>query len=237
MTVAKLTSIQVGKPQWRGEETASNPLDQLWYSAILKRRVEGEVKVGKTNLEGDGQADLENHGGVDKAVFAYPERHYQFFKKKFNLTKLPFGSFGENLTINNLIEEDICIGDTYQIGDVILQVSQPRQPCWKLSRHFRIKEMAYLIQTTGKTGWYFRVLHEGQIEQGQTITLVERPNPDWTVAFCNEIMHTDKKNYDLAQKLASCPELATSWVNTLTSRVNNKADKDPSARLFGPNDK
>src|SRR5690606_3030507 len=128
------------------------------------------------------------------------------------------------------------IGDTFQVGEAIVQVSQPRQPCWKPARRFKIKELALLIQNSGKTGWYFRVLQEGYVQAGDTSQLLERPCPEWTIAGCNEIMHVDKKNIEAAQKLASCKWLAPNWQATLMKRVEKNEESDLRKRVIGPNE-
>lgn len=227
-----VTQIQVGMPKKYGTEDAKNVFDKPWESAVFKEKVDGPIWVSKTNLAGDGQADLINHGGEEKAVFAFAREHYPYFEEKLQMD-LPYGAFGENLTIDHLNEKMICIGDIVQIGEVILQVSQPRQPCWKMARRWRVKDLALQLQQTGFTGWYYRVLKEGYIEANQEIILQERLYPEWTIKRCNEIMHLEKNNYTAAEQLANCPYLAKSWKDTLYQRVTTKQSKDPTKRLYG----
>ncbi|HWH70544.1 MAG TPA: MOSC domain-containing protein, partial [Candidatus Sulfotelmatobacter sp.] len=132
----RLVSIQVGKPVTLGQADAANPDDRSWTTGFFKASVTGPVYVGKTNLEGDGQADLKNHGGVDKAICAYSKDHWAYWETEFSL-HLANGAFGENFTIEGATERDVCIGDIYRCGGALLQVSQPRQPCWKLARRWR----------------------------------------------------------------------------------------------------
>ena len=124
------------------------------------------MQVTPTGIEGDGQADLVNHGGVDKAICVYPLAHYPHWQEMIGRELSP-AAFGENFTVDGLTEADVCIGDTWRVGeDVLVQVSQPRQPCWKLARRWQRKTLALEVQESGKTGWYFRVLEEGTVQAG-----------------------------------------------------------------------
>src|ERR1700722_16927674 len=130
---AMLTSVQVGMPRNYGFEDAADTHDKPWTTGFFKAPVDGPIFVGTTNLAGDGQADLKNHGGVDKAVLAYSADHYPRWRDELRLPGMPFGAFGENLTIAGLKEELVCIRDIFRVGTVTFEVSQPRQPCWKLA--------------------------------------------------------------------------------------------------------
>lgn len=150
-------------------------MDRPWTTGFFKEPVSSAVRLGLINLEGDGQADLVHHGGTDKAVLAYSAEHYPGWRQSMNNPSLPFGAFGENFTITGLTEADVCIGDIWQVGDeAVLEVSQPRQPCWKLARRWRIKSLALDVQQTGRTGWYFRVLTEGIVAAGMRLVLLFR---------------------------------------------------------------
>lgn len=211
-------------------------MDREWTSAIFKDPVTGPVWVGDTGLAGDGQADLENHGGPEKAIFAYALEHYAFWKKEHGIENISAGGMGENFSLGNVNEGLISIGDSFQIGEAIVQVSQPRQPCWKPARRFKIKTLALLIQNTGRTGWYFRVLKEGFVEAGQTFTLLDRPYPQWTIQKCNDILHSKAPNYDDMEKLAQCGQLAPKMRNTLAERLAKRELPDIRKRVYGPND-
>jgi MOSC domain-containing protein YiiM len=188
-----------------------------------------------TNLDGDGQADLVHHGGRDKAVLAYSADHYGEWRKALNKPTLPFGAFGENFTVQGLTEADVCIGDIWKIGDkATVQVSQPRQPCWKLARRWRIKTLALQVQQTGRTGWYFRVVNEGIVAQGMPLTLLERPHPGWSVERANRVMHLEKDDLRSAGELAAIQLLAASWRATLRARVEQNVDVGSEKRLNGP---
>ena len=214
----KLLGLQVGLPQKLGRADATDAMDKEWESGFYKLPVEGSLFASHTGLTGDGQADLENHGGPDKAINAYPQEHFSYWKEELNLQCQP-GAFGENFTTQGLTEEEVFIGDTFQIGEVTVQVSQPRQPCWKLARRWRVKSLAALVQQTGRTGWYFRVLTEGKVKAGEEFKLIERPHPEWSIAKANDIMHHLKKDKEAAFQLGSCPALSESWKVSLLARA------------------
>lgn len=228
----KVVSIQVGKPQsFAGGEVGGG---RPWSSGIIKHRVEGPVQVDWTNLAGDGQADLVHHGGPDKAINAYPSDHWAYWRDTCRLTPTG-GSFGENFTTQGADETQVCIGDVYRIGTVLVQVSQPRQPCWKLDRRWQVSDLAKRVQQTGRTGWYFRVVQCGTLEAPADLVLVERPHPEWTVARANQIMHHDREDRAAAAALAACPALSQSWKTTLRGRTEGVAEtRSSSLRLDGP---
>jgi MOSC domain-containing protein YiiM len=210
-----LASIQVGRPRRLGVEGAEDPMDRPWVSGFCKEPATGPVALRWTNLDGDEQADLVNHGGVDKAVCCYPAVHYDAWRRELDRPEAAFGAFGENFTIDGLAEVDVCIGDVWKVGSAVVQVSQPRQPCWKLARRWRIKTLTYRVQQTGRTGWYVRVLAEGVVAPGAPITLDERPCPGWTVARANHLMHIDSSDLSAVAELAALPPLSASWKSAL----------------------
>jgi len=216
---ATLHSIQVATPKDYGYEGAVDPHDKPWTTGFFKTPVEGPVYVGMTNLAGDGQADLKHHGGIDKAVLAYSADHYSMWREELDMPDLPHGAFGENLTIAGLQEKCVCIGDIFRIGAALFEVSQPRQPCWKLGRRWRRHELTGMVVQNGRTGWYFRVLEEGWIEPGMQVVLLERPNADWPIARANQILHHHRTDLPLTLALAEVPRLAGSWVEELRERA------------------
>jgi MOSC domain-containing protein YiiM len=219
MKQAVLRSIQVAKPQSYGHEGAAETHDKPWTTGFFKTSVVGPVFVASTNLDGDGQADLKHHGGIDKAVLAYSADHYAHWRDELNRPDLPHGAFGENLTIGGWDEETVHIGDIFSIGPVKFEVSQPRQPCWKLARRWRMNELVAMVIANGRTGWYLRVLEEGYIEACMPVTFLERVNPDWPIARANRILHHHKKDLDRTLQLAAVPRLADAWVNELRERA------------------
>jgi len=219
VSTANLCSIQIGTPQDYGFEGALDPHDQPWKTGFFKTPIDGPVFVSATNLAGDGQADLKNHGGIDKAVLAYSADHYPRWRDELRLPGMPFGAFGENLTIAGLNEELVCIRDIFRVGTVTFEVSQPRQPCWKLARRWRRHELTGLVVRNGHSGWYLRVLEEGWIEARMPVELIGRPNPAWSIARANEILHHRRTDLPLTLALAEVPGLANSWVEELRERA------------------
>ena len=223
MTTPLLVSIQVGLPRWHGRPGADDPMDRPWETGFFKQVVEGPRWLGRTNLVGDGQADLVNHGGPDKAVLCYAASHYPGWRAELERPDpsassgqvLPHGAFGENFTIEGLTEETVCVGDSYRVGEAIVQVSQPRQPCWKLAWRWRMKELTALVERSGRTGWYVRVLDEGEVCAGQPLKLLERPYPEWTVARASQVMRGRRQDPEAAGALAACELLAASWRDRL----------------------
>ncbi|MFN8525390.1 MAG: MOSC domain-containing protein [Chloroflexota bacterium] len=189
--------------------------DGVWTSGIFKEPVAGAVWLRTTNLDGDGQADLTNHGGPDKAVLVYSADHYPRWTAELSRDDLPHGAFGENFTVAGLDELTVCIGDTFQIGAAHVQVSQPRQPCWKLERRLRHPGMIGLVQATSRSGWYVRVLREAQVAPDTPVTLLHRPHPEWTIARASQAMRYRLEQPAEAAALGCCPELATSWRSRL----------------------
>lgn len=215
MSNPHLVSIQVGLPKSYGQDGAADPMDRPWQTGFFKQGVDGPRFLGKTNLVGDGQADLVNHGGLDKAVLCYSVGHYPDWRAELARPGLPHGAFGENFTIDGLDEETVCVGDTYRLGAAVVQVSQPRQPCWKLAWRWRIKELTALVERTGRTGWYIRVLEEGEVEPGQPLTLLDRPYAVWTIRRASQVMRWRQQNPTAAGELAGCEALAASWRDRL----------------------
>ncbi len=210
-----IKSIQVGSPRELPGETS----EKNWFSAIFKQNADHKLWLNKQNLEGDEQADKKNHGGTDKAVLAYSWEHYEFWQQLFQVSSLPAAAFGENLTLTVLTEKDVCIGDIYGIGSVEVQVSQPRQPCWKQERRLQRPGLIKEMIAFNRTGWYLRVLKEGFLETGQAVTLLQRPYPQWTVETANGIMYGIIPDQALCSQLACCPLLSESWQQTLQKKT------------------
>jgi MOSC domain-containing protein YiiM len=217
--MATIQSINVGRPNTYTDDRAADGNDRRWTTAFFKTPVAGPVHVGPLGLAGDEQADRENHGGPDKAVLAYSADHYLFWRTRLGIPDMPLGGFGENLSLAGLDESTVCIGDTWRAGGVVLQVTQPRQPCWKMSRRWQIADLARQVIAGGKSGWYLRVLEAGEFSTGIEIELETRPHPTWTVARASEVMHHRKDDLAQAAELASLPELSAAWQLALASRL------------------
>ena len=176
-------SVQIGKVA---------PLGRLGApSGFVKRPVSGRTSVRVLGLDGDQQADLRVHGGIEKAVYGYSFDHYRSWETDFpeHSSKLVAGAFGENLTIRNLVEADICVGDVHRIGTTVLQISQPRQPCLKLALNFDDNRIPSAMVRSGRSGWYYRVLVEGEVGKGDTIELIDRPHPHFAFARLVEFVN------------------------------------------------
>ena len=228
----KLLSIQVGMPRTIGATDGPEPRDREWSSGIFKETVAGAVEATPTGLRGDGQADLKNHGGPDKAINAYPFEHFTRWQAELGLA-CAAGGFGENFTTAGALESEVCVGDVFRVGGIVVQITQPRQPCWKLARRWGIKDLAVRVEETGRTGWYFRVIEADLVEAPAGFVLVERPHPRWTIAEANAIMHHRKDDWSGAAELATCAALSASWKMTLTRRVEMRSAASPAARRDG----
>jgi MOSC domain-containing protein YiiM len=216
----KLISLQVGLPQ-----TIPDPSGE-WTSGIWKFPQDGPVFASFTGLAGDGQGDLVAHGGPDKAVYAYPEAHYARWRAELSQPELPYGGFGENLTVGQWTENDVCIGDIIRIGDeLVVQVSQPRGPCWKLARRLEVKDIVARVIQTGYTGWYSRILQEGHAAAGMELVLLERPYPGIPITLANDGMWNPETERAQVQRLIDCPVLAESWRKGLLKRMQSKEEE------------
>jgi MOSC domain-containing protein YiiM len=181
MEDARLVSVQIGMPT----RIAPQDGERAWISGIFKTPVRGPIWLHTLNLEGDAQADLRVHGGPFKAVLAYSADHYPFWKERLPGVDFEYGAFGENFTVSGLTEDTVCADDIFRIGQAELCVTQPRQPCWKLARKLT-RDIGPLVIGTGYSGWYLSVLREGYVQAGDAITLLDRPNPDWTIRRVND---------------------------------------------------
>lgn len=235
MITATIRSLQVGLPRNIENRNFSDQAPLSWSTGFYKESCSGPIWLGRVNLAGDGQADLENHGGPEKAVNVYPMEHFSFWESAYKNQAFLAGSFGENFTIKGLLEADVCIGDIFEVGQALVQISQPRQPCWKLARYWGLKDLALKVQETGRTGWYFRVLQEGFIKAGDQIILTERQSPQWTVAIANRIMHHETQNRQAAQALSECSDLSARWRDKLKQRAVTGGPENTSSRLLGLN--
>lgn len=223
-----------GKVKKLGNPNAKNPMEREWETGMFKNETKYKVWLTETNLIGDEVADKKAHGGPEKALFAYPMKHYEYWKQNIKNESIDIGAFGENLAVKHADEDTVCIGDIYQFGEAKIQVSQPRRPCWKPARRFQIIDFALRIQNSGLTGWYYRVLEEGYVQSGIEMELLERPYPKWTIANANKVMYKHKDNMEVTKELASCPALAKNWKRTLNRRLKGIESRQEK-RIYGPN--
>ncbi len=207
----KIVSIQVGMPTTYTDRPDFKGRLSEWTTAIFKETIEGPVWATKMGLRGDGQADRRFHGGPDKAINAYCLAHYPHWTRELGLDAMPFGSFGENLTLRDVVEVDVCIGDTFEVGDAVLQISQPRQPCGTLARRWKTPDLVRRVEKSGMTGWYFRVLEEGDLMAGDVFKRIDHPYPKWTIPAAYTVMQNRSKDLAAARELAAVEPLSESW--------------------------
>lgn len=199
-----IESLNIGLP--RKENFHSKEI----ITGICKRSVSEPLHLKKLGFEGDGVADLKHHGGQDKAVCVYSIEYYPYWEKVLGI-KLPPAAFGENLSVSNLHEDDVCIGNIFQVGTAIVQVSQPRQPCKTLAARYGKNNLVKLVVDSGRTGFYFRVLEEGVVKRGNRLILQESDSHNITISFANHTFHHDKKNCEAIEKILAVPALSESW--------------------------
>jgi MOSC domain-containing protein YiiM len=211
----KLLSVSVGLPreiEWKGK---------LIRTSIFKAPVPGRVRVTKLNLEGDQQSDLSVHGGIEKAVYAYPSEHYSFWREELPGVDLPWGAFGENFTTEGLLEEAIHIGDRFRIGSAEFVVTQPRMPCFKLGIRFSRADIVKRFLRSGRAGFYFAVREEGEVRAGDSIELLARDEHGITVADVVNLYTADATNQDLLRRVSEVSTLPGSWRDYFRKRLWN----------------
>lgn len=203
-----IQSIFVGKPQnfisKQGKEI---------YTAFHKSPVKENIFLGKLNFEGDLQADLKHHGGPDKAVCVYPLDHYSYWEDVYG-RNFSLGAFGENITVEHLTEIEVSIGDIYSIGEAVVQVVQPRQPCYKIAASHGLRDIPDKIVKTGFSGYYLRVLEEGTVSANDSFILKEKGSV--TVADVNRLLYHEKNDQQLLQLVLDEPALAEGLRKSLT---------------------
>lgn len=180
-------------------------------SAIVKNPRSGSVAVGPLGLDGDQQADLEVHGGPEKAVYAYAAAHFREWAARFPNLSFTAGAMGENLTIAGMSEADICVGDVHRIGTALLQVCQPRQPCFKFDLLHGGEPVSTVMIRKRQSGWYYRVLTPGALAAGEAVTLHRRPNPDFPFARLVEIVYRKQGSRADLSRMTELEGLASQW--------------------------
>ena len=208
-----LISIQVGVPRivkLEGEEVSTG---------IFKAPIEKRLRLRHLNLEGDQQADLSVHGGQNKAVYAYPSEHYPFWKKALPGVDLPWGAFGENFTTSGLLEKDVCIGDRFTIGAAEVVVTQPRLPCFKLNLKFNRDDMVKRFLASHYSGFYLRVLREGEVGAGDEIVPIHRDENRVSVLDTLRLYLHESDSSELRQRALQVEYLSPSWRKDFSEQV------------------
>ena len=204
-------------------------------SGIAKNPVTSTIALTRTGFEGDAQGDLTRHGGPEKAVHHYPFEHYAIWPSdigRHGLLRRP-GAFGENLSTIGLTENSVSVGDVFELGTATIEISQGRQPCWKLNARFGASGMARAVQSTGRTGWYYRVLSEGLVGPEDGLKLVDRKSPDWTISRIWRAFYVDTLNRAELARLSEVPALTETWRNHALRRLQTNKVEDWTRRLTG----
>lgn len=214
----KLISLNVARPQLMVYNGATIS------TGIFKKPVSGRVMLRRLNLDGDRQADLSVHGGLNKAVYAYPAEHYEYWQHELAGKDLPWGMFGENFTTSDLGEEDLHIGDRLRMGAATVVVRQPRMPCYKLQAKFQIDDMIQRFLRSGRSGFYFSVEEEGEVEAGDSIEVLSHDQDGISIAKLNRLFFHEKYNSNLLQKAIATAALPEDWREYLLPRLNGPAE-------------
>ncbi len=227
MIAGRIAAVQIGPVRPLGPMAVP--------SAIVKVPVAGSVAVGPLGLTGDAQGDPQRHGGVDKALHIYPLAHYAVWAQDLAAQANRFtpGAFGENIVLDGWTEADVCIGDIFRLGSALVELSQARQPCWKLNLRFGLPDMARRVQYSGRTGWYLRVLVPGAVAAGDRMTLTARPNPGWDLARVQRLLYRDAPDRDALAEFADLAGLSASWRALAMRRLESGAIEDWAPRLSG----
>jgi MOSC domain-containing protein YiiM len=201
----KIVSINVGRPQEIFHE------GRMIRTGIFKKPVQGRVRVNALNIEGDEQADLSVHGGASKAIYAYPVEHYEFWRRELPGVEFPCGSFGENVTLEGIVEKQIHVGDRLCAGTVELIATEPRLPCYKLNAKFGREDMVKRFLRSRRTGFYLSVAREGEIAAGDALHVLGRDEHAVSIAEITRLYAFDRNDTEGMRRAASVPALPESW--------------------------
>lgn len=227
ITSCALEGLLVGKVRPLGARSAP--------SGIAKAPVTTALTLTPLGLVGDEQGDTRVHGGPDKALHHYPLDHYPTWIAEIGSRPVlgAPGGFGENVSTLGLTEDNVAIGDVFSLGGAVIEVSQGRQPCWKLNERFAQPDMSKRVQSSGRTGWYYRVLQPGDVAPDSRLRLVHRAAPDWTIRRVWLVFYVDMLNRALLEQLVELPQLAEGWKRHARRRLDTGAVEDWTARLKG----
>ncbi len=209
----KIVSVNVGMPReviWKGMRV---------QTAILKEPVDGAVTMSKLNLAGDQQADLTVHGGSEKAVYAYPAEHYEYWRNELPQVSFSWGKFGENLTTEGLREDTLCIGDRLRFGSAVLMATQPRMPCYKLDLRFDRDDMIKRFLMSGRSGFYFSVIEPGEVAVGSKVEILSRDARRVSIADIVRLYLGQTRDSELLQRATNVSALPGNWKAQLLLRA------------------
>ena len=212
----RIISVNVGLPRevvWKGITV---------QTAIFKEPVAGPVAIRKLNLVGDRQADLSVHGGAEKAVYAYPAEHYEYWRGQLPDISFSWGAFGENLTTEGLWEDRLFIGDLFRVGSAVLQITQPRMPCYKLQLRFNRDDMIKRFLLSGRSGFYFSVIERGDVAAESNVEILDRDPYGVTVSDIVRLYLGQTRDPELLQRARSVGSLPQNWKTQLLLRAQNQ---------------
>jgi MOSC domain-containing protein YiiM len=216
VTLMRIISVNVGLPRevvWKGVQVET---------AIFKDPVAGPVKIDELNLAGDKQADLTVHGGPEKAVYAYPAEHYDYWRKELPNVAFSWAKFGENLTTEGLAENTLCIGDRLRVGTAVLMVTQPRLPCYKLQVRFDRDDMIKRFLASRRSGFYFSVVESGEVSAGSEVEILSRDANGVTVADIQKLYLGQNRDQDLLQRAINVKALPENWRSEFRIRARSR---------------
>ncbi|HWC75879.1 MAG TPA: MOSC domain-containing protein [Blastocatellia bacterium] len=209
----RILSVNVGLPrdiEWQGKTVRTS---------IFKAPVQGRVRVTTLNLEGDQQSDLSVHGGIEKAVYAYPSEHYSYWREELPGADLTWAAFGENFTTEGLLEDTVHIGDRLRVGSAEFVVTQPRMPCFKLGIRFGRQDMVKRFLQSGRTGFYLAVIKKGEVSAGDSIELLAHDEHRITVAEIADLYVTDAASQELLRRVSELQALPAGWRDYFRKRI------------------
>ena len=222
--MARLLSVNVGLPRdivWRGRTV---------HTGVWKDPVQGRCRVGRLNLEGDGQGDLAGHGGEQRAVFVYQIESYRYWQDQLGRTDFVYGQFGENFTVEGLPDDGVSIGDRYGIGSALFEVTQPRVTCYRVGIRMNEPRMPALLTSSGRPGFYFRVLKEGEVEAGDEIVKVEEGKERMSVAEVNALLYLPPHPRDRLERASQIAALSPGWRSSFTALLRGRSDGNAGLR-------
>jgi MOSC domain-containing protein YiiM len=208
--------VNIGRPrdiEWKGRTV---------HTGIWKDPVRGRCQVGRLNLDGDGQGDLAGHGGEQRAAFVYQIESYRYWQEQLKRTDFVHGQFGENFTVEGLPEDAVCIGDRYQIGSALFEVTQPRVTCYRVGIRMNEPRMPALLTSSGRPGFYFRVLQEGEVGAGDEIVKAGEAEERMTVAEINALLYSPNHARDRLERALRIKALSPGWRSSFEALLQSQ---------------
>jgi MOSC domain-containing protein YiiM len=217
--MARLLSVNIGLPQyvsWQGEKV---------FTSVWKAPVQGSVMVRRLNVDGDGQGDLSGHGGEHRAVLVYQKDSYEYWEQQLGRSDFSFGQFGENFTVEGLPDSEVCIGDRYRIGDALFEVTQPRVTCYRVGIRMDEPQMAALLVSHHRPGFYMRVLEEGEVGSGDEIVKIADGPERITVAEIDALLYLPGHPRDRLERALHIPALSSGWKDSLQTLLEQETNQ------------